>query len=149
MAEGYYLAGRHLQTRGAPDHAAAPLREAIGHNPSFAAAHALLGQVLLLAGHADEGLARMKHACRLGPRSYVAGLAVAHFVRREYAEGLAAAERAVANNPRYPFARAIAAACAWLGEDAEAARAHLRSLDTMHPGFDPSRFLRTFGADVD
>ena len=149
MAEGYYLAGRHLQTRGDPEHAAQPLREAIGHNPSFAAAHALLGQVLLLTGRADEGLARMKHACRLGPRSYVAGLSVAHFVVREYAEGLAAAEQAVASNPRYPFGRAIAAACAWLDAQPDTARAHLRALETLHPGFDPARFLRTFGADVE
>jgi hypothetical protein len=107
------------------------------------------GQVILLTGRADEGLARMKHACRLGPRSYVAGLAVAHFIRREYAEGLAAAEHAAANNPRYPFGRAIAAACAWLGGDADAARAHLRALEAMHPEFEPARFLRTFGADVE
>lgn len=149
MAEGHYLAARHCQARGQPGRAEQPLREAIGHNPSFAAAHALLGQVLLLTGRTDEGLTRVQHACRLGPRSYVAGLAVAHFVRSEYAEGLAAARRAIANNPRYPFAHAMAAACAWLGDDAEGSRAHVGTLEALAPGFDPTRFLRTFGAEVD
>jgi DNA-binding CsgD family transcriptional regulator/tetratricopeptide (TPR) repeat protein len=149
MAEGYYLAGRHFQTSGEHDKAVTPLAEAIGRNPSFASAHALLGQVYLLTGRADEGLTRMQHASRLSPRSFVAGLAVAHFARGEHREALDAAERAIATNPRYPFARAMAAACAyWLDEPA-AAGGHARALLALQPTFTPRGFLRTFGADVD
>lgn len=149
MAEGYYLAGRHCQVRGEFDSAAEAHREAIGRNPSFAAAHAVLAQMLLLLGRSNEGLARMKQACRLGPRSFVAGLAVAHFACQEYAEARAAAGRAIAMCPRYPFAHAIAAACAWYMEDAAAALAHARALATIQPAFDPCNFVRTFGASVD
>lgn len=149
MAEGYYLSGRHLQTCGKHEQAIAPLVEAIGRNPSFAAAHALLGQVYLLTGRLDEGLAQMQHATRLSSRSFVAGLAVAYFARGEHGEALAAAERAIARNPSYPFARALAAACAyWLGDHATA-QVHARALVTLHPGFKPRGFLRTFGASVD
>lgn len=149
MAEGYYLSGRHFQTCSAHDKAVAPLVEAIGRNPSFAAAHALLGQVYLLTGRPDDGLTRMQHAARLSPRSFVAGLAVAHFARGEHREALAAAERAIAKTPSYPFARALAAACAyWLGDHA-AAQGHARALLALQPGFRPQGFLRTFGADVD
>jgi TolB-like protein len=149
MAEGYYLSGRRCQALGKHDQARQPLETAIGHNPSFAAAHALLGQVLLLTGRGDEGLGRMKHACRLGPRAFVAGLAVAHFARGEHPEALEAAERAIAVTPRYPFARALAAACAWILGDREAASAHARAFVAMQPGFTPATFARTFGADVD
>lgn len=149
MAEGHYLLSRHLQTLGAPERAIAPLEAAIGHNPSFAAAHALLAQVLVMSGRTDDALARMKQACRLGPRSFVAGLAVVHFVRCEYAEALAAADRAIATNPRYPFGRALAAASAWWLGDVLTATAHARALAAMQPRFDPARFLNTFGPDVD
>lgn len=148
MAEGYYLSGRHLQARGEHVRAIAPLTEAIGHNPSFAAAHALLGQVLLIAGRDDEGLLRVKHACRLGPRAFVAGLAAAHFLRGEYAEALATAESALATNPGYPFARALAAASAWWMDDLPRAAAHRQALLSTQPSFSPASFLRTFGIDV-
>jgi tetratricopeptide (TPR) repeat protein len=125
------------------------LAEAIGHNPSFGAAHALLAQVLVLTGELDAGLERMQHAVRLGPRSFVSGLAVVHFVRREYAEGLSAAERALSINRAYPFARGIASACAfWLGR-ADVAQDHFRELYRIAPRFAPSVFRRHFGSDIE
>ncbi|MFT3765098.1 MAG: hypothetical protein QM820_06230 [Minicystis sp.] len=126
-----------------------PLEAAIGHNPSFAPAHALLGQVLLFAGRGEEGLTRMKHACRLGPRAFVAGLSVGYFVCREYRRALEAAEQAIAAAPRYPFARGIAAASAVALDDRETASIHARALLAMQPGFAPASLCRTFGADVD
>lgn len=149
MAEGYYLSARHFQTCGEHDKAVAPLVEAIGRNPSFAAAPALLGQVYLLTGRPDEGLTQMQHATRLSPRSFAAGLAVAYFARGEYSEALAAVERAIAKNPSYPFARALAVACAyWIGDHA-AAQGHMRALLALQPGFRPKAFLQTFGVSVD
>lgn len=135
MAEGYYLAGRHLQARSDCARAIAALTEAIALNPSFAAAHALLGQLLLLAGREDEGLVRVQHACRLGPRAFVAGLAAAHFLRREYAEALATAEQALATNPHYPFARVLAAASAWWLDD------RARGPPSPRAAHDPARIL--------
>lgn len=149
QAEGHYLQARLHQALGRHDRAAAPLRIAIANNPSFAAAHALLGQNLLLTGDRGEGLARLQHACRLGPRAFVAGLAVGHFICAAYQPALDAAERAVAAAPRYPFARAIAAAAAWHLGQVAVARGHVAALRTLHADFAPARFAETFGGDVD
>lgn len=148
-AEGLFLTARSLQARGRHDRAQPPLRAAIAANPSFAPAYAVLAQVLLLTGDRDEGLARMHQACRLDPRSFVAGLAVAHFARGEYREAREAAERAVAGNPRYPFARALAAACAWWSDDLEGAARHVDALRAIGGDFTPDLFARTFGDEVD
>jgi len=147
-AEGYFLLGRYHQTCG--DHAAASdvLEKAIGQNPSFAIAHALLAQALSLCGRHAEALARMQHAQRLGPRSFVAGLATLHFVHGDHRLALECAERVIAVAPRYTFARVLAAAAAcWSGET-QRGKEHLRQLRVLHPAFDPAGFLATFGADV-
>jgi TolB-like protein len=148
MGEGHYLAARALQARGRHDQAVAPLRRAIGHNPSFAPAHALLGQCLLLSGARAEGLASMQRAQRLSPRASLAGHAAALFVREEYEPALAAAERAVASNPHYPFARAIGVAAATWHGDLAAADRHAAALLTAAPAFSARRFARTFGPEV-
>ena len=148
-AEGYFLLGRYWQARGEHQRGQAPLEAAIGRNPSFAAGHALLGQVLLLTGQVDEGIARMKHATRLGPGAFVAGLAVAHFLRNENAEALAAAERALVSRPDYTFARVLAAASAyWQGDEIRAAQ-HAHELQRRHSAFEPERFLESFGTRFD
>ncbi|MFO0746230.1 MAG: tetratricopeptide repeat protein [Myxococcota bacterium] len=146
-AEGFLL-GRYHQTRG--DHAAAieVLETAIAKNPSFAVAHALLAQALNLCGRSDEGLVRMQHALRLGPRSFVAGLATLHFSRGEFGAALECAERAIAITPRYTFARVIAAAAAWRAGEVVRGRDHLAQLRAMYPAFDPRGFLATFGVGV-
>ncbi len=148
-AEGHYLLGRYFQTLGDHSLAARSLEAAIRRNPSFAAAHALLAQALQLSGRSEEALTRMKHAARLGPGSFVAGLATLHFARCEYVEALAAVEAVLAPNPRYPYARALAAASAfWLGDLARASD-HARALRSIAPDFTPAGFMRTFGARVE
>jgi len=149
IAEGYFLQARWFQTRG--DHArAVPVLEmAIARNPSFAPGHALLAQALHLTGRSEDGLARMRHALRLGPRAYVAGLALLHFMRREYEAALENAETAVSFAPHYTFARVLAAASAQRIGDRARALEHARRLTTDYPPFRPGRMLATFGAEVD
>lgn len=148
-AEGHYLLGRYFQTLG--DHALATrsLESAIRRNPSFAAAHALLAQTLQLCGRSEEALTRMKHAAQLGPGSFITGLATLHFSRSEYDEALAAVEDALASTPRYPYARALAAASAFWAGDLALAREHARALLNIAPDFTPAGFMRTFGACVE
>ncbi|MCC6649330.1 MAG: hypothetical protein IT374_27635 [Polyangiaceae bacterium] len=148
-AEGHALLGRYEQCRGAWDRAIAPLEAAIGRNPSFALAHASLAQSLESVGRGDEAVARMRAAVRLGPRSFVAGLATLHFMRREYAEAVELAERAIVTNPGYPFARALAAASAWWCGDVARAGAHAEELERQHPDFHPDAFAATFGEQTD
>ncbi|MFT3772368.1 MAG: LuxR C-terminal-related transcriptional regulator [Minicystis sp.] len=144
-AEGYFLLGRYEQARGRHAHAVQPLEMAVARNPSFAGAHVLLAQLLVLAGRPDEGLTRLAHARRLAPRAYVAGLAAFHFLREEHAEALDHAERAISTNPSYTFGIAISAASAWWLGDLDRARRHARALRRLQPEFSPARFLATFG----
>ena len=148
-AEGYYLLGRCSQARGEPALAIPALVSAISRNPSFAPAHALLAQCLQLQGRSEEALVRMRHAVRLGPRSFLAGLAALHFIRSEYALALEAAERAISSNPRYTFARVVATASAWWLGDAAAASVQRRALQALSPAFESAAFLATFGEKVD
>ena len=148
-AEGYYLLGRYYQTLGDHSLAVRALEGALRRNPSFAAAHSLLAQALQLSGRSDEALTRMKHATRLGPGSYIAGLATLHFARGEYGRSLEAIESALASNPRYPYARALAAASAfWLG-DLVCASEHAHILRSIAPDFTPAIFMGTFGVRVE
>lgn len=148
-AEGYYLRGRYFQARGEHGLSIHPLEEAIGRNPSFGAAHALLAQAQALLGQGDAGLERIQHAVRIGPRSYGSGLAVVRFVRQEYVEALDAAEQALLITPDYPFVRGLASASAfWLGR-IDIAQQHFQELRRSAPTFVPSTFHHNFGAKLD
>jgi len=148
-AEGHFLFGRYLQSRGDWEQAIDPLEAAIGRNPSFALGHACLSQSLQATGRSAESLVRMQHAVRLGPRAFQAGLSTLHFMQSEYEQALASAEGALLTTPRYTFARALAAASAyWLG-DPQRGRDHLRALRETSPAFKPSSFSATFGKQVD
>ena len=147
-SEGHYLFGRFFQAHGDHALAARSLESAIRHNPSFAAAHALLAQTLQLSGRSEEALARMKHATQLSPGSFVAGLATLHFARGEYDESLALVEGALASTPRYPYALALAAAAAYWSGDLPRAGDHARALRSVAPGFTPTSFASSFGARV-
>lgn len=145
-AEGYFLLGRHAQSKGQHEVAALMLETAIARNPSFAAGHAVLAQVLQYAGRADEALTRMRDAARLDGRSFVAGFATLLFARGDYPQALVAAEQAVNAAPRYVYARVIAIACAWWSGEHVRAGGHAEALRSLSPTFTIGRFLQTFGA---
>jgi tetratricopeptide (TPR) repeat protein len=147
-AEGYFLMGRYFQTRGDNAAAVGSLERAVGRNPSAAAAHALLAQVLVICGQDDEGLRRMDHATRLAPRAFVAGLAAFHFIRGDNERALDHAEQALLSNPHYTFARVVAAASAWDLGATDRAKVYAASLRALAPPFSPAAFLRTFGGSV-
>lgn len=148
-AEGHYLLGRYLQACGDWQQAIDPLETAVGHNPSFALAHASLSQSLQVTGRAADSLVRMQHAVRLGPRSFQAGLSTLHFMQADYENALTSAEAALLTTPRYAFALAVAAASAfWLG-DSPRGRHHARALRETNPTFEPSSFASTFGKRFD
>jgi TolB-like protein len=146
-AEGHFLLARASQAQGEPTRGIGPCEDAIGRNPSFAAAHALLAQLLIVAGRVEEGRQRMNHASRLAPGAYVAGLAVAHFLCDANAEALAAAESALATNPGYTFARVMAISSAWWLGDRRRAELHAGELKRRHPDFQPRVLLQTFGVE--
>jgi TolB-like protein len=147
-AEGYFLLARHHQAYADVPPMIDLLTSAVGHNPSFAAGHALLAQALALAGRLDDGLACARRALQLSPRSQVAGMSVVYFICDRYDLALAAAERAVTTNPEYPFAHAMAAASAhYLGDRSQAARHH-RRFRRLAPTFAPGRLRSGFGVGI-
>lgn len=146
-AEGHYLFGRHLQGSGSPVLATRSLESAIQRNPSFASAHALLAQMLYFSGRYDEALTRMKHAAQLGPGRYSAALASIHFARGDYQAALVAVEDVLASTPSYTFARALAAASAFLAGDLARAGEHASHLRDL--GFSTHDFTSTFGARIE
>ncbi|MCB9706935.1 MAG: tetratricopeptide repeat protein [Myxococcales bacterium] len=148
-AEGYYLLARYAQSSGEHDLATLMLETAIARNPSFAAGHALLAQVLQLVGRSDEALTRMRDATRLDGRSFVAGMATLLFARGEYPEALAAAEEAVITAPRYAYARVVAAASAWWSREPARAIGHVTALRALSPNFTIASFEQAFGATND
>lgn len=144
QAEGYFLLGRYCQVLGRPEAAIAPLAQAVCCNPSFAAAQALLGQVLLSTGHSDTGLLHMQHACRLDPRSFLASLAAIYLGRAEYDAALSAAEQVLAYAPRHPWARALATAAAWWKQEPARAAAHYHLLLAAQPALCLDSFRGAF-----
>ncbi|MBL9106164.1 MAG: hypothetical protein JNL82_34900 [Myxococcales bacterium] len=146
-AEGHYLLGRHYQSSGAPELATRSLESAVRHNPSFAPAHALMAQTLYLSGRYDDALARMRHAAQLGPGRYSAVLATVHFSRGDYEEALSAIEEVLVSSPHYSFARAVAAASAFLVGDLARAGEHAARLRDL--GFSTNDFMSMFGARIE
>lgn len=141
--EGHMLRARAAMwgdMRGAVEHA----EVATAINPSLASGHALLGQVLATLGRHEEGLARMRRAFRLCPRSYVAGIGIALFAAGRYQEALDAVEPVLVERPNYLFARLVAAASrAQLG-DLEGALGHAGTIRRDHPEFRTSALRRTY-----
>ncbi len=148
-AEGHYLWGRALQSRGEWAASVPPLLAAVGRNPSFALAHATLAQSLQAAGQEEEARVRMDHAARLGPGAFVTSMATLHFMRGEYEQALAVAERAARAAPAYTYALAMAASCSWWQGDLRRGRVHLAALRRLQPGFQVRLIRETFGRDVD
>ena len=121
--------------RSAPGIAA--FEGAIKLNPSFAAAHVLLGQMYLYAGRREEAIERAEKGIRLSPgdpRLYIwlVALAGANYQMRHYQEAVEAGRRSWSLNRNYPHGlRYVVAGLAQLGriEEAQAALAELKPLD--------------------
>jgi tetratricopeptide (TPR) repeat protein len=119
---------------GRNDRAAAEFKEAIRLNPSFAAAHAVLGAVLNFQGQSEEGVASVEKGIRLSPSDsrlsiWLSGLAAAHYQLRHYSQAVEIARRSwTLNNSYITGLTYVVAGLAQLGrvEDAQAALADLR-----------------------
>ena len=86
--------------------AAAEFQEAIKLNPSFAAAHAVLGAVLNFQGQSDEGVTSVERGIRLSPTDprlfiWLSGLAAAHYQLRHYSEAVEIGRRSWTLNRNY------------------------------------------------
>jgi tetratricopeptide (TPR) repeat protein len=115
----------------------AAFEEAIRLNPSFAAAHVLLGQMYLYGGRREEAIEWAQKGIRLSPsdpRLYIwlVALAGAHYQMSHYADAVEAGRRSWSLNRNYPHGlRYVVAGLAQLGriEEAKAALAELKPMD--------------------
>jgi TolB-like protein/Tfp pilus assembly protein PilF len=122
---------------GRIDCAATEFKEAIKLNPSFAAAHAVLGAVLNFQGQSEDGVASVQRGIRLSrtdPRLYIwlSGLAAAYYQLRRYSEAVDIGRRSWTLNRNYITGLTyVVAGLAQLGrmEDARAALADLKGRD--------------------
>jgi adenylate cyclase len=119
------------------ERAIAAFREAIKLNPSFAAAHVLLGQMCLYAGRPEEAIEQAETGIRLSPTDprlfiWLPALAGAHYLLRHYAEAIEAGRRSWSLNRNWPAGlRYVVAGLAQLDrvEEAQAALAELKRLN--------------------
>jgi tetratricopeptide (TPR) repeat protein len=133
------------------ERAIAAFREAIKLNPSFAAAHVLLGQMCLYTGRPEEAIAQAEQGIRLSPSDprlfiWLPALAGAHYQLRHYADAIEAGRRSWSLNRNWPFGlRYIVASLGQLGR-IEEARVALAELKLMDPNlaFVEANYQRTY-----
>jgi adenylate cyclase len=122
---------------GRTERAAAEFEEAIKLNPSFAAAHAVLGVVFTLLGNPAAGVESIEKGLQLSPRDprlfiWLSGLAAAHYQLRHYSDAVEIGRRSWALNRNYITGLTyVVAGLAQLGkrEEARTVLAELRELD--------------------
>jgi adenylate cyclase len=119
------------------DRAMGEFQEAIKLNPSFAAAHAVLGVVLNSRGLSEEAVASVERGIRLSPSDprlfiWLSGLAAAHYQLQHYSLAVETGRRSWTLNRNYITGLTyVVAGLAQLGqiEEARAALAALKELD--------------------
>jgi len=99
----------------------AAFEEAIKLNPSFAAAHVMLGQMYVYAGRREEAIELAETGIRLSPTDprldrWLPALAGAHYQMRHYAAAIEAGRRSWSLNRNWPHGlRYVVAGLAQLG----------------------------------
>jgi adenylate cyclase len=119
------------------DRAMAELRQAIDLNPSFAAAHAILGHMLTYAGRPEETIPLVEKAFSLSPSDprlfiWLPALSAAHYQLRDYEQAVEVGRRSWTLCRNWPNGlRYVVAGLAQLGriEEARAALAELKRMD--------------------
>jgi TolB-like protein len=108
------------------DLAMSSFQEAISRNPSYAAAHVLLGQMHLYRGHPEEAIVLAEKGIRLSPKDprlfiWLPALAGAHYQLRQYAPAVETGRRSWMLNRKWPAGlRYVVAGLAQLGRIEEA-----------------------------
>jgi adenylate cyclase len=126
------------------DRAMAEMRQAIELNPSFAAAHAILGHMLTYIGRPEETIPLVEKAICLSPSDsrlfiWLPALAAAHYQLRHYDQAVEIGRRSWSLNRNWPVGlRYVVAGLAQLGRSKEAQIAvdELKRLDTDLASFE-------------
>src|SRR5439155_22411399 len=138
------------------ERAMAEFQEAIKLNPSFAAAHVLLGQMYLYQGRLTEAIELAEKGIRLSPSDprlfiWLPALAGAYYRLREYEKAVEIGRRSWTLNRDWPAGlRYVVAGLAELGriEEAQAPLAELKRLNT-NLAFVEGNLRRLFNDEAD
>jgi len=121
-------------------------QEAIKLNPSFAAAHAVLGVVLNSRGQPEDAVASVERGIRLSPSDprmfiWLSGLAAAHYQLQHYSQGVEIGRRSWTLNRNYITGLTyVVAGLAQLGQ-IEEARTALIALKELDPKLAAARTI--------
>lgn len=123
---------------GQNDRATAEFKEAIKLNPSFAAAHAVLGPVLNFQGRSEEAVASVEKGISLSPSDprlfiWLSGLAAAHYQLQHYSQAVEIGQRSWTLNRNYITALTYVIAGLAQLDRFEGARATLADLTELDP----------------
>ena len=127
----------HVDARS--DRAIAEMRQAIKLNPSFAAAHVVLGQMLTYAGRPEETIALVEKGIRLSPSDprlfiWLPALAGAHYQLRHYEQAVEIGRRSWTLNRNWPTGLPyVVAGLAQLGRMDEARAALITTRNSAPP----------------
>jgi adenylate cyclase len=119
------------------DRSVVEYQETVNLNPSYAAAHVMLGSSFTYRGQPEKGVASVEKGIRLSPCDprlfmWLPPLAAAHYQLGHYAEAVEIGRRSWTLNRNWPIGLTyVVAALAQLGqvEEAQAALADLKGLD--------------------
>ena len=119
------------------DRSVVEYQETVNLNPSYAAAHVMLGSSFTYRGQPEKGIASVEKGIRLSPCDqrlfmWLPPLAAAHYQLGRYAEAVEIGRRSWTLNRNWPIGLTyVVAALAQLGqvEEAQAALADLKGLD--------------------
>jgi TolB-like protein/Tfp pilus assembly protein PilF len=132
--------------RGQYDAALAQLNAAIESDPSFAEAHAEIGNVMISLGRAEDAFKPIELALRLDPLANERFLwelyaCRAHAALAEWDQAIEWCEKSVVSNPALPWPYLyLAGAYGWLGRAAEASAA-LAELQKRYQGLTVQKYL--------
>jgi len=135
---GHFAIGLVCMWTRRSDTAKSSFQEAINLNPSYAAAHVLLGQMHLYGGQPAEAIALAEKGIRLSPKDprlfvWLPALSGAHYQLGHYAEAVEAGRRSWMLNRNWPAGlRYVVAGLAQLGR-IEEAKAALKELKLLNP----------------
>jgi len=123
------------------DRSVAEYQEAADLNPSYAAAHVMLGSSFTYRGQPERGITSVEKGIRLSPTDprlfmWLPPLAAAHYQLRNYAESVEIGRRSWTLNRNWPIGLTyVVAALAQLGrvDEAKAVLSNLRGLDPISP----------------
>jgi TolB-like protein len=134
---GYSALGYAAMMQRRTEDSIAAFRQAVGLNPSSAAAHSHLSHGLAFAGCSDEAIEHGEIAMRLSPLDpemarFLGGMAIAHYTARRFEEAVKYTRENLRLRPGFQGAQRLHAASLAQTGRCEEARAFLSSVRRTH-----------------